>query len=105
MYPIQTWFYREAFYGEPQLRHRVSWALAQIWVISGVSTQQSSHMITYHKLLSKNAFGNWRQLMYDMTLNPGMGNYLDMIRSTKNNPNENYPREVLQLFSIRIITI
>jgi uncharacterized protein (DUF1800 family) len=100
MYPIQTWFFREAFYGEPQLKHRVAWSLAQIWVISGVDTQQSSHMITYHKLLSAHAFGSYRQLMRDMTLNPGMGNYLDMMRSTKNNPNENYPREILQLFTI-----
>ena len=100
MYPVQTWFFREAFYGDAQLRHRVAWALSQIWVISGVDTQQSSHMVTYHKLLSKNAFGNYRQLMYDITLNPAMGNYLDMLRSTRNNPNENYPREILQLFTI-----
>lgn len=100
MYPIQTWFFREAFYGEPQLRHRVAWSLSQIWVISGVDTQQSSHMVTYHKILSQHAFGNYRELMEAMTLNPGMGNYLDMMRSTRNNPNENYPREILQLFSI-----
>ncbi|MGH9946411.1 MAG: DUF1800 domain-containing protein [Pyrinomonadaceae bacterium] len=99
MYPIQTWHFREAFYGEPQLRHKIAWALSQIWVISGVSTQQSSWMIAYHKKLSENAFGNYRQLMKDITLNPGMGNYLDMMRSTKNNPNENYPREILQLFT------
>jgi uncharacterized protein (DUF1800 family) len=105
MYPIQNWFFREAFYGEPQLRHRVAWALSQIWVISGVDTQQSSWMITYHQQLSKNAFGNWRQLMLDMTLNPGMGNYLDMIRSTRNSPNENYPREVLQLFNIGLFML
>lgn len=105
MYPIQTWFYKEAFYGTPQLRHRVSWALSQIWVISGVDTQQAPWMITYHQQISKNAFGNWRNLMYDMTLNPGMGNYLDMIRSTKNNPNENYPREVLQLFNIGLFML
>lgn len=105
MYPIQTWNFREAFYGEPQLRHRVSWALSQIWVISGVDTQQSSWMIAYHKLLSQNAFGNYRQLMKDMTLNPGMGNYLDMVRSTRTNPNENYPREILQLFSVGLFML
>jgi uncharacterized protein (DUF1800 family) len=105
MYPVQTWFFKEALYGEPQLRHRVAWSLSQIWVISGVDTQQSSWMIEYHQQLSKNAFGNWRTLMYDMTLNPGMGNYLDMLRSTKNNPNENYPREVLQLFNIGLFML
>lgn len=105
MYPIQTWFYREAFYGDAQLRHRVAWALAQTWVISGVSTQQSSWMINYHQTLSRNAFGNWRQLMGEMTLNPGMGNYLNMMGSTKNNPNENYPREILQLFNIGLFML
>jgi uncharacterized protein (DUF1800 family) len=100
MYPLQNWFFKEALYGNAQLRHRVSWALAQIWVIAAPSTQQSTWMTTYHQVLSKNAFGNYRQLMYDMTLNPGMGNYLDMIRSTKNSPNENYPREILQLFTL-----
>lgn len=107
MYLPQLWFYKEAFYGEPQLRHRVSWALSQIWVISGANmdTQQASWMVAYHQQLSKNAFGNWRNLMADITLNPGMGNYLDMIRSTKNSPNENYPREVLQLFNIGLFML
>lgn len=105
MYPVQTWFYREAFYGEPQLRHRVSWALSQIWVIAAPDTQQASWMLEYHQQLSRNAFGNWRSLMYDITLNPGMGNYLDMIRSTRTNPNENYPREILQLFNIGLFML
>jgi uncharacterized protein (DUF1800 family) len=105
MYPVQNWFFQEAFYGDTQLKHRVAWALSQLWVISGVDTQQSSHMIAYHKLLSKNAFGNYRMLMSDITLNPGMGNYLDMVRSTRNNPNENYAREILQLFSIGLFML
>lgn len=105
MYPIQTWHFREAFYGTPQLRHKIAWALSQIMVISGVDTQQSSWMITYHQQLSKNAFGNFRQLMKDITLNPGMGNYLDMMRSTKGNPNENYPREILQLFTVGLFLL
>ncbi len=105
MYPVQNWFFREAFYGDPQLRHRVSWALGQMWVVSDVNTQQSSWMIQYHKVLSQNAFGNFRNLMEDMTLNPGMGNFLDMVRSTRNNPNENYARELLQLFSIGLFML
>ncbi len=105
MYQPQTWFYKEALYGEPQLKHRVSWALSQLWVISGVDTQQSSWMLTYHQKISQNAFGNWRTLMQDITLNPGMGNYLDMIRSTRNNPNENYPREILQLFNVGLFML
>ncbi|MEZ5425177.1 MAG: DUF1800 domain-containing protein [Pyrinomonadaceae bacterium] len=104
-YLVQNWFFKEAFYGEPQLRHRVAWSLGQIWVISGLDTQQASHMVAYHQVLSKHAFGNYRDLMKEMTLNPGMGNYLDMARSTKNNPNENYAREILQLFSIGLFML
>jgi uncharacterized protein (DUF1800 family) len=105
MYPVQNWFYKEAFYGDAQLRHRVAWALSEMWVISGVDTQQSSWMIAYHQKLAQNAFGNYRNLMSDMTLNPGMGNYLDMVRSTKNSPNENFAREILQLFSIGLFML
>ncbi len=107
MYPVQNWFVKEAFYGEPQLRHRVAWALSQVWVISGAggATQQSSWMLAYHKILAQHAFGNYRDLMKDMTLNPGMGNFLDMARSTRNNPNENYPREILQLFTIGLFML
>ena len=105
MYPMQNWFYREAFYGEAQLRHRVAWTLSQIWVISGLETQQSSHMAAYHKVLNRNAFGNWRTLMREMTLNPGMGDYLNMRTSTRFSPNENYAREVLQLFNIGLFML
>jgi uncharacterized protein (DUF1800 family) len=100
MVPLQKWFFNEAFYGQAQLRHRMVWALGQIWVTSGVSVQQSSHAIAYHKILSANAFGNYRKIMEEVTLSPTMGFYLDMARSTKANPNENYPREILQLFTI-----
>jgi uncharacterized protein (DUF1800 family) len=105
MYPLQNWFYREAFYGDAQLRHRIAWALAQLWVISGVEVQQSSHMTAYHKVLSRNAFGNWRTLMQEMTLNAGMGGYLNMRTSTRFSPNENYAREILQLFNIGLFML
>jgi uncharacterized protein (DUF1800 family) len=105
MYQPQTWFFREAFYGEPQLRHRVSWALQQIWVTSGLDIQQGRHMVEYHKVISNNAFGNYRNLMKQMTLHPTMGTYLSMALSTKNNPNENYAREVMQLFTIGLFML
>jgi uncharacterized protein (DUF1800 family) len=105
MQPLQQWFFKESFYGNAPLRHRIAWTLSQIWVTSGLTIQQSSHMIAYHKVLSQNAFGNYRDLMYHLTLNPAMGDYLDMARSTKTNPNENYPREILQLFSIGLFML
>ncbi len=100
MYQLQNWFFKEVLYGEDQqLRRRVSWALGQIWVVSGRETVQPSRMIPYLKTLDRNAFGNYRDLMREMTLNPAMGNYLDMAISTRQNPNENYAREILQLFT------
>jgi uncharacterized protein (DUF1800 family) len=105
MTPLQLWFFKEAFYGDDQLRLRTAWALSQILVTSGVTTQQSSHAISYFKILMKDAFGNYRDLMSDVTLNATMGNYLDMVRSTKANPNENYPREVMQLFTIGLFML
>ncbi|HMJ07610.1 MAG TPA: DUF1800 family protein, partial [Pyrinomonadaceae bacterium] len=100
MTPLQQWFFMEAMYGNAQLRHRAAWALGQILVTSGTTVTQSSHEIAFQKILAHHAFGNYRDLLYDATLSPTMGYYLDMVRSTKANPNENYPREVLQLFSI-----
>ncbi len=105
MQPLQQWFFKEAYYGDAQLRHRVAWALSQILVTSGVTIQQSGHMIAYQKLLARDAFSNYRDILYDVTLNPAMGDYLDMVRSTKNNPNENYGREILQLFSIGLFRL
>ncbi len=104
-YLPQNWLAQEAYYGDAQLKHRVAWALSQIWVTSGVDIQQSSHMVEYHKILSRNAFGNWRTLMKEMTLSPTMGDYLDMVRSSKNSPNENYAREILQLFNIGLFKL
>src|SRR5205814_10453186 len=54
----------------------------------------------YLQILDRDAFANFRKLIYDVTLNAAMGNYLDMANNNKANPNENYAREVLQLFTI-----
>lgn len=99
-YNNQKWMAVEALYGEDQLRRRASWALHQIWVVSHSTVYQQRWMQEYIEILDRNAFGNYRNLMYEMTLSPGMGEFLDMVRSTKTNPNENYPRELLQLFSV-----
>ena len=101
MYRLQNWFYKEALYNEnQQLRRRVSWALSQILVASGRLNNQPSQMMPYIQTLDRNAFGSYRRLLKEITLNPAMGAYLDMAISTAQNPNENYAREILQLFSI-----
>ena len=100
IYHNQKWMILEALYGEDQLRRRVSWALHQIWVVSARTVYQNRWMQEYGEILDRNAFGNYRDLMREMTLSPAMGEYLDMVRSTRQNPNENYPRELLQLFTV-----
>ncbi len=97
-------FFQLALTGNDQLRQRVAWALSQIWVVSGVELVRSDAMIPYIRLLQDRAFGNFYDLMRDVTLNPAMGEYLDMVNNKKTSgaimPNENFAREVLQLFTI-----
>jgi len=93
--------------GEDPLRSRMSWALLQIFVISNIAPDLRPHaMSSYLDLLNQHAFGTYRQLLEAVTLHPAMGYYLNMVESEKEDPkrgthpNENYAREVLQLFSI-----
>ena len=104
--PVQDEFYYNAVNGEDQLRQRASFALSQIWVISAVKINQPPAMVNYLRVLRDNAFGNFRDIMREVTLTPGMGHYLDMVNNDKPDPksgrgaNENYAREILQLFTL-----
>ncbi|HKR61303.1 MAG TPA: DUF1800 family protein [Pyrinomonadaceae bacterium] len=103
LYPIQRTFYSNALYGQDQLRQRVAFALHQIFVVSGVSPLNRANWMTiYLQSLDRGAFGNYRTLLGEITLNPAMGEYLDMRISTRLSPNENWAREVLQLLSIGV---
>lgn len=101
-YPLQVNFFKNALTGQDQLRQRVAFALSQILVVSAQVSdiRHPSRLQPYLKLLDKHAFGNYRQLLEEITLNPAMGVYLDMAGNRKTAPNENYAREILQLFSI-----
>jgi uncharacterized protein (DUF1800 family) len=94
-----------------QLRQRIAFALSELLVVSQNDDRLGSKpgaLPTYMDVLVNNAFGNFRQLLQDITLNPAMGRYLDMIGNNKANPtkglnpNENFARELLQLFSIGV---
>jgi uncharacterized protein (DUF1800 family) len=101
MYSVQRNFYTNALYGNDQLRQRVAFALHQILVVSSNSeVNRPSWMTVYLQALDRNAFGSYRSLLNEITLTPAMGEYLDMRLSTRTNPNENFAREILQLFSI-----
>lgn len=98
-----TWF-QNSLAGQDQLRQRMAFALSQIWVTSGITVQQADSLLTWYRILNNNAFGNYRTLMEDVTLSSAMGLYLDMGNSAKpitgNIANENYARELLQLFTV-----
>ncbi|MCM3877590.1 MAG: DUF1800 domain-containing protein [Thermoanaerobaculia bacterium] len=105
MYPLQGQFYFNALYGGDQLRQRVAWALHKIIPINGQDIGQSSRNVPYLNILANNAFGNYRNILYQITLNAAMGQYLNMNTSTLQLPNENYVRELLQLFSIGLVKL
>lgn len=92
-----------------QLRQRVAFALSEIFVVSDIdyTLGNSQHgVVHYYDMLASSAFGNFRTLLEDITLHPVMGIYLSMVRNEKadpvNNirPDENYAREIMQLFTI-----
>jgi uncharacterized protein (DUF1800 family) len=91
-----------------QLRQRMAFALSQIFVISQIGGLDGSHegVTLYYDMLLEHAFGNYRDLLEAVTLSPMMGSYLSMIRNRKpdpvtgHEPDENYAREIMQLFSI-----
>jgi uncharacterized protein (DUF1800 family) len=105
MYPVQRTFFTNALYGPDQLRQRVDFALHQLIVVSGTVVNEPSWMTPYLQIIDRDSFGNFRQLLYDMSLNPGMGVWLDMATNTAGNPNENYAREVMQLFSVGLYNL
>ena len=97
-------FYLHMLNGQDQVRQRVVYGLSDIIVISRNKNYYPNMLIPYVQILSKNAFGNYKNLLKEITLDASMGNFLDMVNSTKpgagGGANENYAREVMQLFSI-----
>ncbi len=91
-----------------QLRQRTAFALSQILVVSstGPLNNNARGMAVYYDTLLDNSFGNFRDILRNVTLSPAMGAYLDMRGNSLGNmangthPNENYAREILQLFSV-----
>lgn len=109
---LDIWF-RNALHGEDQLRQRVAFALSEILVVSqlGALNGRPYSTTSYYDVLVRNAFGNYRDLLGEVTLHPAMGVYLSMLSNEKpdvvNNirPDENYAREVMQLFSIGLVAL
>ncbi len=116
-YPHHAWWHA-AIAAPDQLRQRMAWALSQIFVINehgagftsvrldGSGWPQYMGIVDYYDMLIENAFGNYRSLLEGVTLHPIMGVFLSHVKNTKGDPSkgqfpdENYAREVMQLFSI-----
>lgn len=98
--PLLWDFYRNASFQPDQLRQRVAFALSQLIV---VNTTQSNGTYGYKRHYNQQldlAFGNYRDVLRQMTLSPIMGKFLDNVNNNKASPNENYAREMMQLFSL-----
>ena len=107
LYPLQKQFMLNALTQPDQLRQRVSFAFHKFIVAGGqqLNNNQPFWYAPYLQTIDRNSFGNFRNMLYEITLNPGMGEYLNMRGNSvgdRNNPtpNENYAREIMQLFSI-----
>lgn len=111
LFQLQRQFYMQGATAGDQLRQRIGFALSQIFVVSAVETglNQPYGMAEYQQMLRDSAFDNFENILTKVTLHPTMGKYLDMANNNKSTngvqPNENYAREVMQLFSIGLVEL
>ena len=107
---MNRWFW-QATYAPDQLRQRMAWALSQIFVASDQNSMIGNiyivPMADYYDMLASDAFQPYRTVLNDVTYHPMMGIYLSTLHNLKpsatTSPDENYAREVMQLFSIGLI--
>ena len=102
-------WWQQTMTAEDVVRQRVAYALSQFFVVSdrAVVLRLNPYSLTsFYDLLLENAFGNYRDLLKDVALSPAMGHYLSHANNSKANPDrnifpdENFAREIMQLFSI-----
>ena len=110
--PFDTIWYMAVRFGRDQLCQRVAWALSQIFVINKNTVENGLFVYTnYYDILVKNAFGNYRELIEDVTYSPQMGLMLSHVNNSrprpdlKRFPDENYARELMQLLSIGLFEL
>ena len=90
--------------GEDQLRIRTTWALSNFLVVSTRKVAEYGGL-EYLNTLQSGALGQYSDLLKNITLSPAMGNYLDNSQNTKWQLNENYGRELMQLFSVGLVQL
>ncbi len=102
---MDAWWARTIKTSDP-LRQRIAFAMSQIWVVSVDNGNNATGLAHYYDTLLKHAFGNVRDLLLEISESPVMGKYLTYAGSKKYNPNnntfpdENYAREIMQLFTV-----
>ncbi|GAA0770048.1 DUF1800 family protein [Ideonella azotifigens] len=110
---IAASFYTAALKNDDQLRQRVAFALSEIFVVSmqELSAGRSQAVASWLDMLNRDALGNFRTLLDDVALHPAMGLYLSHLGSQKANaktgstPDQNFGRELMQLFSIGLLQL
>ncbi len=106
-------FWKNTIDGEDQLRQRMAFALSQILVVSAESTlaRTPQTIAHYADILTEGAFGNYRDLLQNVTYSPAMAIYLTYLKNEKADPatgrvpDENYAREILQLFTLGLVEL
>ncbi len=102
-------YFTQVINGNDLLRHRIATALTEIFVVNRIPDELEDEpflLASYYDMLMRNSFGNFRDLLYDVSLHPAMGIFLSHANNEKSDPSigrfpdENYAREVMQLFSI-----
>ena len=110
-YPADFMIWNQLLSGPDMMRKRVALALSEFFVTSLTTaefTWRAHAYASWWDTLMRNAFGNYRQLLEDVTLHPAMGYFLNTKGNQKENastgrvPDENYAREVMQLFSLGV---
>lgn len=108
---LQTVWTRLALFGSDELRQRIAWGLSQIMVAGPTTVGHSRAQAEWYDTCIRNATGNFRTLLLEIALNPWMGTYLSHINNRKANssgtqlPDENFAREIMQLFSIGLFEL
>lgn len=102
---IYSWWTHALRDEQAQLRHRVAFALSEIFVISINNVGNGRTVASYMDMLTRQSSGNYRDLLEGVAMHPAMGQYLSHMANVKADgsgrvPDENFAREVMQLFSI-----
>jgi uncharacterized protein (DUF1800 family) len=104
----QSSFWKNALTANDQLRQRVAFAYSEIFVVS-TDMVNARTIPSYHNLLADDAFGSFRQVINDVATSPAMGEYLNMLDSDRapagQIANENFARELMQLFTTGLVVI